>query len=293
MCFAGCSRTRFNCTAGKKWLFHGQEDLWGKNQCWDGEKNTIQIYFWASKSQTSYRNPFRCRHLSPPWDPWGTGRTPRGYTRPPRGSARPPRATRAWPSQHPSAPSSSSPGILDLGSQFTIKLLLTKNEFAMDMDMHKIHQSLLWVFELFSKEQLKIVFLIHWKVCVPCKKFYSYSNIFRRTFNGRTSIKYSNITRREEDAANLLDKYTIRSIVCEASCHSVTRSLGHSVTRSLGHSVTLSLWIFLSILLRTDWRTTLGSIGLLCRQKYPNCFRLCTVVSVIDNLFVTVYRNTL
>ena len=33
------------------------------------------------------------------------------------------------------------------------------------------------------------------------QKFYSYSNIFRRTFNGRTSIKYSNITRREEDAA--------------------------------------------------------------------------------------------
>ena len=35
-------------------------------------------------------------------------------------------------------------------------------------------------------------------------------------------------------------KYTIRSIVCEASCHSVTRSLGHSVTRSLGHLVTQS-----------------------------------------------------
>ena len=52
-------------------------------------------------------------------------------------------------------------------------------------------------------------------------------------------------------------KYTLRSIVCEASCHhvilssthpvtqslghSVTRSLGHLVTRSLGHSVTRSL----------------------------------------------------
>ena len=35
-------------------------------------------------------------------------------------------------------------------------------------------------------------------------------------------------------------KYTIRSIVCEASCHSVTRSLSHSVTRSLGHLVTRS-----------------------------------------------------
>ena len=36
-------------------------------------------------------------------------------------------------------------------------------------------------------------------------------------------------------------KYTIRSIVCEASCHLVTRSLGHSVTWSLCHLVTLSL----------------------------------------------------
>ena len=36
-------------------------------------------------------------------------------------------------------------------------------------------------------------------------------------------------------------KYTIRSIVCEAFCHSVTWSLGHSVTQSLSHSVTWSL----------------------------------------------------
>ena len=36
-------------------------------------------------------------------------------------------------------------------------------------------------------------------------------------------------------------KYTIRSIVCEASCHQVTLSLGHLVTWSLGHSVTRSL----------------------------------------------------
>ena len=35
-------------------------------------------------------------------------------------------------------------------------------------------------------------------------------------------------------------KYTIRSIVCKASCHSVTRSLGHLVTRSLDHLVTWS-----------------------------------------------------
>ena len=36
-------------------------------------------------------------------------------------------------------------------------------------------------------------------------------------------------------------KYTIRSIVCKASCHLVTWSLGHLVTRSLGHSVAWSL----------------------------------------------------
>ena len=35
--------------------------------------------------------------------------------------------------------------------------------------------------------------------------------------------------------------YTIRSIVYEAFCHSVTRLLGHLVTRSLGHLVTWSL----------------------------------------------------
>ena len=36
-------------------------------------------------------------------------------------------------------------------------------------------------------------------------------------------------------------KYTIRSIVCEASCHLVTRSFGHSIAWSLSHSVTQSL----------------------------------------------------
>ena len=58
-------------------------------------------------------------------------------------------------------------------------------------------------------------------------------------------------------------KYTIRSIVCEASCHLVTRSLGQSVRWSLGHSV---------FNVATDWltngRTTSGSTGLLRRQKY-------------------------
>ena len=34
---------------------------------------------------------------------------------------------------------------------------------------------------------------------------------------------------------NGYSKYTIRSIVCEASCHSVTWSLGHLVTQSYDH----------------------------------------------------------
>ena len=43
-------------------------------------------------------------------------------------------------------------------------------------------------------------------------------------------------------SANVLTlTYTIRSIVCEASCHPVTWSLGHLVNRSLGHLVTLSI----------------------------------------------------
>ena len=41
--------------------------------------------------------------------------------------------------------------------------------------------------------------------------------------------------------SSYMDKYTIRSIICKASCHPVPRSLGHLVTRSLGHLVTRSL----------------------------------------------------
>ena len=52
-------------------------------------------------------------------------------------------------------------------------------------------------------------------------------------------------------------KYTIWSIVCEASCHLVTMSLGHSVIWSLGHLVTWSLsdsvtWSLISTLLLTN-----------------------------------------
>ena len=42
----------------------------------------------------------------------------------------------------------------------------------------------------------------------------------------------------ERHKKSVLRKYTIRSIVCEAFCHSVTWSLGHSFTWSLGHLVT-------------------------------------------------------
>ena len=36
-------------------------------------------------------------------------------------------------------------------------------------------------------------------------------------------------------------KYTIRSIVCEASCHPVTQSFGHFIIQSFGHLITQSL----------------------------------------------------
>ena len=52
-----------------------------------------------------------------------------------------------------------------------------------------------------------------------------------------------------------ITKYTIRSIVCEASCHSVTWSLGHSVTRSYDHYFQ-----------HANGHTTLGLTGLLHRQ---------------------------
>ena len=39
---------------------------------------------------------------------------------------------------------------------------------------------------------------------------------------------------------HLLSKYTIRSIVCEASCHAVSLSFGHLMIQSLGHLVTRS-----------------------------------------------------
>ena len=55
---------------------------------------------------------------------------------------------------------------------------------------------------------------------------------------------------------NAFKQYTIRSIVCEASCHLVTWSLRHSVTKSLGHSVTLSLGHLVTHFnLSTNWLT--------------------------------------
>ena len=39
----------------------------------------------------------------------------------------------------------------------------------------------------------------------------------------------------------LINKYTIQSIICEASCHPVTQSLGHLIIQSFGHLVTRSL----------------------------------------------------
>ena len=69
-----------------------------------------------------------------------------------------------------------------------------------------------------------------------------------------------------------ITKYTIRSIVCEASYHSVTRSLGHSVTRSLDHYLS-----FFQHMRLTNEQTTSGSTGLLRRQISTELYGLsCT-----------------
>ena len=54
-------------------------------------------------------------------------------------------------------------------------------------------------------------------------------------------LKKASCNKTTTRSEKVVTKYTIRSIVCEASCHLVTWSLGplsHSVTRSLSHSVT-------------------------------------------------------
>ena len=67
----------------------------------------------------------------------------------------------------------------------------------------------------------------------------------------------------------LCGKYTIRSIVCEASCHLVTWSLRHSVTRSL----------IVATNKQTDGHVTLGLPGLLCRQLLKQNIKMALIRS--------------
>ena len=73
-----------------------------------------------------------------------------------------------------------------------------------------------------------------------------------------------------------VSKYTIRSIVCEASCHPVTRSLSYSVlvTRSLGHSVTRSLGHLVTRSLNHSSHLVTQSLSHLVTMSF--CFNITT-----------------
>ena len=62
----------------------------------------------------------------------------------------------------------------------------------------------------------------------------------RRQFSAFARQKQFTSTRSQHTRYNY-NKYTIRSIVCEASCHPVTQSFSHLIIQSFGHSVTWSL----------------------------------------------------
>ena len=87
---------------------------------------------------------------------------------------------------------------------------------------------------------------------VLCTQLFIYSHVaalpskITRLHGGTNAWTHGQTTFRANRQYNLLvcfstQKYTIRSIVCEASYHLVTRLQGHLVTRSLGHLVTQSL----------------------------------------------------
>ena len=72
---------------------------------------------------------------------------------------------------------------------------------------------------------------------------------------------------------------------------------------SLKNALFMKLWInsyswiisysFFTIITNTYFVVPNNDFFGIEHEKYPNCVRLCTVVSVIDDLFVTVCRNTL
>ena len=58
-----------------------------------------------------------------------------------------------------------------------------------------------------------------------------------------------------------INKYTIRSIVCEASCHPVTQSFGHLIIQSFGHSFTQSLGHLVTWVTRSLGQSVTQSLG--------------------------------
>ena len=141
------------------------------------------------------------------------GRTSRGLTRPSRGLAPTPRAPvwfpRAWLTRHPSAPFSSSPGLLYLGSLQKQTQICSWQKMTLPWTSNTSKSLVrVWTFgssEVFQKNFCKIYFFfIDRCVCYAkpttiegfFEEFFSL-NIFHfcRTFNGMISIEYSNTTR--------------------------------------------------------------------------------------------------
>ena len=86
-------------------------------------------------------------------------------------------------------------------------------------------------------------------------------------------------------------KYTIQSIVCEASCHSIIQSIHHLVTLSLSHLVIQSLtWSLSHLVTSSTW-----SLGHLVTWSLGHLVTLVTWSlghSVIQSTLLRTHRHT-
>ena len=117
------------------------------------------------------------------------------------------------------------------------------------LDCHIISQPLQCLFQLLNSLQSAALW-VELELCTVHSIIYSHvaalPSKITRLHGGTNAWTHGQTTFQANRQYNLLvcfstQKYTIRSIVCEASYHLVTRLQGHLVTRSLGHLVTRSL----------------------------------------------------
>ena len=115
---------------------------------------------------------------------------------------------------------------------------------------HIISQAMQWLFQLLNSLQSEAL-RVDLELCTVHSIIYSHvaalPSKITRLHGGTNAWTHGQTTFRANRQYNLLvcfstQKYTIRSIVCEASCHLVTQSLGHLVTRSLVHWVIPTLF---------------------------------------------------